>query len=286
MTKKLTKNKIAGPKTVPAPQQQPEQTPIDWSQYHIHILIPCYAGQIFEATMTSLIQFICVANQIGLKWSLNTMVKESLIPRGRNSLCAIGMENPHATHFMFIDSDIRFQADSILGMLAAEKDVIGGLYPKKGLPIDYNFNGKNGGLIDGPCIQVETVATGFLLFRKSVYEKLIQAYPETKYRDDIGLGKQYEPHLYAIFDTIIDEHGFYLSEDWTFCRRWIEQGGDIWIDTRVLLSHIGFFEYAGDFSAIERKIGIKRVDPNTPEGKILQQQMEAQRKGQNNGTQV
>ena len=194
------------------------------------------------------------------------MVNESLVTRARNNLCAKMMTNDQATHFMFIDADIRFEPEAIFGMIACDKDVIGGLYPKKSLPIDYVINLKNGGRIEGPIFQVDTQGTGFLLFKKHVYQKLINAHPECKYVDDIGLGKQYEPWMYSIFDTVIDERGHYLSEDWTFCRRWQALGGDIWADSRVLLNHIGHYEFKGDLSALERK-GLKRVDVNTPEGR-------------------
>jgi len=218
-----------------------------------------------EPTMTSFIRFSLIAAKVGLNWSLDTMVNESLVTRARNNLCAKMMTNAAATHFMFIDADIRFEPESIFGMLAADKDVIGGLYPKKSLPIDYVINLKNGGRIEGPCFQVDTAGTGFLLFKKDVYKKLTESHPECKYVDDIGLGKQYEPFMFSIFDTIIDAKGHYLSEDWTFCRRWQALGGDIWIDSRVLLNHIGHYEFKGDLAALERK-GLKRVDANSPEG--------------------
>lgn len=257
---------------------QPQGTPFDFSKVHVHFAVPCYGGMITEPTMTSFLRFTLLASKVGLNWSLDTMVNESLVTRARNNLCAKMMTNTAATHFMFIDADIRFEPEAIFGMIAADKDVIGGLYPKKSLPIDYVINLKQGGLIQGPLFQVDTMGTGFLLFKRNVYEKLIAAHPECKYVDDIGLGKQYEPFMYSIFDTIIDERGHYLSEDWTFCRRWQALGGDIWGDSRVLLNHSGHYEFKGDLSALERK-GLKRVDINSPEGQAAiaaQQQAQAQ----------
>jgi hypothetical protein len=81
-----------------------------------------------------------------------------------------------------------------------------------------------------------------------VYEKLIAAHPETKYVDDVGLGKQFEPMMYSIFDVKIDEKGHYLSEDWLFCRRWAALGGEIWAHGKALLNHIGHYEFQGDLS--------------------------------------
>jgi len=237
-----------------AQAQQPQAAtgvPFDFSKVHLHIGIPCYGGMMSEPTVTSLLRFILLAQQAGLNWSLDTMVNESLITRGRNNLMAKMMTNPAATHFMFIDADIRFQPESILQMLACDKDVIAGLYPKKALPVNYVINLKPETKIQGDIFTVDTAGTGFLLFRRSVYEQLIAAHPDTKYVDDVGLGKQYEPMMYSIFDCKIDARGHYLSEDWLFCRRWQELGGEIWAHSKVLLNHIGHYEFQGDLSKLD-----------------------------------
>jgi hypothetical protein len=239
-------------------QQQPQAAvqqqgvAFDFSKYHLHIGIPCYGGMVSEPTMTSFLRFILLAQQAGLPWSLDTMVNESLVTRARNNLMAKMMTNTAATHFMFIDADIRFEPDSILKMIACDKDVIGGLYPKKALPVNYVINLRPETKIQGDIFTVDTMGTGFLLFKRPVYEQLIAAHPECKYVDDVGLGKQYEPMMYSIFDCEIDERGHYLSEDWLFCRRWAKLGGEIWAHGKVLLNHIGHYEFAGDLSKMPK----------------------------------
>jgi len=226
--------------------EQRQGKPYDFTKLHLHIGIPCYGGMMSEPTVTSLLKFILMANRVGLNWSLDTMVNESLITRGRNNLMAKMMSNTNATHFMFIDADIRFEPDSIFQMLVYEKEVIGGLYPKKSIPTNYVINLLPQTQIQGDIFTVDTMGTGFLLFQRSVYEQLCEAHPETKYVDDVGLGKQYEPFMYAIFDVGIDHKGHYLSEDWMFCRRWQKLGGQIWAHSKVLLNHCGHYEYKGN----------------------------------------
>lgn len=237
------------PMNMPA-QGQPQGVPYDFSKVHIHFGIPCYGGQITEPCFTSFLRFILMASRSGLQWSLDTMVNESLVTRARNNLMAKMMTNKAATHFMFIDADIRFQPEAIFMMLAADKDVIGGLYPKKALPISYVINVQPGTQIINDVFKVDTMGTGFMMFKRHVYEKLCAAHPETKYVDDVGLGKQFEPTMYSIFDTEIDEKGHYLSEDWTFCRRWAKLGGEIYAHAKVLLNHSGHYEFAGDLSVL------------------------------------
>ena len=92
------------------------------------------------------------------------------------------------------------------------------------------------------------------------------AHPETKYVDDVGLGKQYEPMMYSIFDCEIDQRGHYLSEDWLFCRRWQAIGGEIWAHSKVLLNHIGHYEFQGDLSKMPQfgqPVG-QGVEPDQP----------------------
>lgn len=252
------------PSATPTEQEQPKGTPYNFKGVHVHIGIPCYGGMVSEPTMTSLIRFVLLAQQLGMNWSLDTMVNESLVTRARNNLMAKMLSNKAATHFMFIDADIRFQPESIFQMVACEKDVIGGLYPKKSIPTNYVINLKRETKVQGDIFTVDTMGTGFLLFKRHVYEKLIEAHPETKYVDDVGLGKQYEPNMYSIFDCKIDEKGHYLSEDWLFCRRWQAIGGEIWAHGKVLLNHTGHYEFQGDLNKMP-KFGNEppKHDPST-----------------------
>jgi DNA-directed RNA polymerase subunit L len=80
---------------------------------------------------------------------------------------------------------------------------------------------------------------------------MITAHPELKYRDNIGIGPQYEPFMYGLFDTMIDPDGNYLSEDWTFCYRWRLMGGKVFADTGIKLDHTGYHKYAGDLEELK-----------------------------------
>jgi hypothetical protein len=70
--------------------------------------------------------------------------------------------------------------------------------------------------------------------------------------------------MYAIFDCNIDAKGHYLSEDWLFCRRWSALGGEIWAHGKVLLNHIGHYEFQGDLSKMPQ-FG-QSTDSQLPEG--------------------
>ena len=211
---------------------------------HIHFLIPCYGGQISEVTFTSFVRFIARAPQWGLEWSLDTLVNESLIPRGRNALVARAMHNPRATHLMFLDADIGFDPEYILMLLQADVEVIGGGYPKKSLPIDYVINPITDGEADDAKAEVERIGTGFLLLKREVFSRMAEAMPELKYTDDCGLDPSINQYLYAFFECGLFGEKVFMSEDWLFCNRWRDLGGRIFISKRFALTHVGSYAFS------------------------------------------
>jgi hypothetical protein len=111
----------------------------------VHIAMPCYGGMLTEATFMSFIKWANTAKQLGIEWTLETMVNESLISRGRNTLTAKFLgSSENTTHLMFIDADIGWEPWHLLVLLNRDVDVIGGLYPMKTMPIKWVVNGFEG----------------------------------------------------------------------------------------------------------------------------------------------
>ena len=232
-----------------------DQATLDFlRKQHIHFCLPMYGGQCNEATFISMIKFVIVAQKIGMNYSIDTMVNESLIPRGRNNLVAKMLFNKEATHLFFIDVDLGFDAEAILRMICHNQDLVGAVYPMKRLPVKYVINTVPEPLYDADrgLVEVSTLGTGFMCVKREVLDKMIEAHPELKYNDNVGIGKQYEPFMYGLFDTMIDEHKNYLSEDWTFCYLWRKMGGRVFADTKVKLNHTGYHTYEGDPVELEK----------------------------------
>lgn len=224
------------------------QEQIDYLKTTIpYIALPCYGGQLYESFFVSMLKTINVFNKLGLNLCIDTLTNESLITRGRNSLVAKMMANEtNPTHLIFIDVDIAFDETAVIKLLLADKDIVGGLYPKKGLPISYVVNGIDKPKRENKLLQVKHIGTGFMCIKKSVIEKMFKKYKKLKYKTNIGLGEQYDDYTYALFDTGIDEEtNDYLSEDYTFCKRWAKMGGEIWAETSINLDHSGYYSFKG-----------------------------------------
>ena len=227
-----------------------------------------------------MMRFAILCNKYDIKYTISTLANESLITRGRNTLTSFFMENSEATHLFFIDADIEFNPEDILRMVAYDKPIVVGAYPKKAInwhsimEATRNDPAETPDTIEGhssnyvvnfdfvkdadgnktPQVQIvenlvklKDAGTGFMCIQKEVIQQMFDWYPETKYVNDINVDQKFEPFMYALFDCIIDpESRRYLSEDYTFCRRWQEKGGDVFLDPRTALNHVGHYTFRGN----------------------------------------
>jgi hypothetical protein len=182
-------------------------------------------------------------SRMGIAYSISTLFNESLVTRARNTCVAFMMGNLAATHLMFIDADIEWQANSVLKLASLDKDIVGGAYPKKSLPIDFVVNALPGQT--GEVVEVHDIGTGFLMIKREVIQKMFDEYPLKKYKNTIGLEPKYNDLCYALFDTML-VNGHYLSEDYGFCHLWKRLGGSIYLVKSIVLGHYGSYMFKGD----------------------------------------
>jgi GT2 family glycosyltransferase len=229
---------------------------------NVFFATPCYGGLLTDQYFLSMFRATQELIKHGINFRITTLRNESLITRGRNILTAMFLDSG-ASHLFFIDADIEFQADSIVRMLAMDKDIIAGAYPKKSLPVQYAINFKYTDPVaktvrmENGAVEVMDASTGFFCIKRKVFDEMMIAYPELSYKNDSNIDPKLQKYCYALFDTIIDEddHGDrrYLSEDYTFCRRWQKLGGEIWLDPNTQLNHVGSYTFEGDLNQVLNK---------------------------------
>jgi len=257
---------------------------------HVRIMTPCYGGMTHVSYTQCLISTANLFNELKIELSIEMLGNESLITRGRNQLIATGMSNEKITHFMFIDSDITWDPLDILKLVISDKELVGGIYPfknhylerlqdpmflkrvqtdhqqrhNKGVPLlryiehnlcNYNFVPVSDRMRVGDnLIETKRLATGFMMIKRSCIEKMIKAYPQTKYRTDSnyylnGMSDTHNKYLYALFDSFVKGEQ-YLSEDWGFCDRWRDIGGQVYADVSIALGHSGNTTFNGRLLSI------------------------------------
>ena len=211
-------------------------------------MTPCYGGQITEVCFSSYLQWTILAMQNGLDFQLDTLSNESNVNRARNS-CAAKFLAGDATHLMFVDADIQFRAEDINKLVSHDKEIVGGIYPQKTLPPKMVVNTLDNGKREGDLVEVGTLGTGFMLIKRVVFQAMIEEGAQ-KYTDAIGLSSVENDNQYDFFNCTIDSNGRYLTEDWSFCRRWRQIGGQIWADITIPLVHVGYHRFYPDMEQI------------------------------------
>jgi hypothetical protein len=169
------------------------------------------------------------------------------VARARNNLAWDFLQSD-CTHLFFLDSDIiiePWQFDRLLAGCVAGRRVVGGMYPKKQAEIAWVWNRiSNDEMPDEQgYIRAKHLGNGCMLIARAELESQIAKHPEILYHGDPGPDcTRYD------FFPMRAVNGAYLSEDWAFCDRIIADGGQMWMDTKVQLRHIGKIIYPLQFT--------------------------------------
>lgn len=188
------------------------------------ICTPAYGGQVTTEYMASVMRLQRLA-PVELYFRF-----DSHIDRARND-CVAHFLGTDCSHLVFVDADIGFEPVAFSRLFA--HDICGGVYPIKhegaGFPIDL---GAIGPVDANGYAECNELPTGFLSIHRSVFAKV-------------------DPR--TAFDSMRDDDGTFLTEDYAFCRRAQAAGFKIYADVRSNLRHVGTKTYRGDFAAAVRK---------------------------------
>jgi len=244
-------------------------------QFHLVVATPCFGGQvssIYAGSMLQLQRALRSKSNIDLKVLMRD--GDALITRARANLVTMFLDDPAATHLLFVDADIGFAPEQVFRLIESGADVVAGVYPIKRVNWDKAKRMLDSGRprapsaaldyvleIDDPervvvvngFTRVRYAGTGFLMIRRHVLEKMC-AHPDyaslqfsREHSLDALAGS---PNRFALFECMIDpKTGTYLSEDFAFCKRWTDIGGEIWADLESRLDHVGPSVFHGDVSS-------------------------------------
>jgi hypothetical protein len=235
---------------------------------HLVIGTPCYGGMMCTEYTQSLLALKEACMQYDIKLTCIFLGNESLIQRGRNTIAHHFLRIPDATHLLFIDADQRFRANDVALMIKADKGIIGGPVPMKGINWDrvrqgavlnhpnlaaltgiFNLNtlpGHDMVSADQP-FQVEHIGTGFMLIRRDVFEDLAK---HTQTYTNGGTSIPEGEEVCDFFKVQVED-GKLLSEDYHFCHEYSKHGGTIWAAPWCELGHFGAYCFSGVYAATE-----------------------------------
>ena len=245
------------------------------------VATPMYGGACAGLFAKSIADLAALCTQYGVSLQMYFLFNESLVTRARNYCCDEFMRS-EATHMMFIDSDIGFNPQDVIALLAladndSEYDVIGGPYPKKCISWekikhavdkgvadkdpgvlekyvgDYVFNPKNGQAnipLNEP-VEVLEIGTGFMMIRKNTLKKFAEAFPQYAYKPDHVRTEHFDGtrKIMQFFQAEIDPKSErYLSEDYWFCQKIQELNMKTWFCPWMQMSHVGTYIFGGSLA--------------------------------------
>ena len=241
-------------------------------QVNLVVATPCFGGQIsvlYAASLFKLQQTI--RRYSGLTLKVLFKDGDALITRARASLLSQFLDDEAATHLLFLDADIGFEPEQVLRLIECGADMCAAVYPVKRIDWDrmrrsveaaipdpaaaalryvFEVDDPNAVIEKAGFVKVRYTGTGFLMIRRCALEKMCARHPELQYKRDHSVDDSTaSDKRFALFESMIAEDGTYLSEDFAFCKRWTDMGGEIWADLRSTLSHVGPMTFRGNLSS-------------------------------------
>jgi len=261
----------------------------DLKKHKLFVATPMYGGMAHGMYVKASLDLQALMSKYGVETRFSFLFNESLITRARNYLVDEFLRS-ECTHLLFIDSDVHYNPQDVVALLALDKDVIGGPYPKKAinwnnialaarkhpdlapqelenLVGDYVFNvvkGTQQFSVTEP-LEVLEIGTGYMMVKREVFPILEEKYPQLRYKPD-HVGQAHfdgSRYIHAYFDTVIDTLDSatgggserYLSEDYMFCQLWRKAGGSIFLCPWMKTQHIGTYPFTGNLSKIAELTG-------------------------------
>lgn len=153
------------------------------------------------------------------------------------------------SHMLFMDSDMGFDAGYVRDALKFNKPLVGTFYRRRQEEISivgtaYKSPHTIDDVVDG-FLRSSGVGGGGMLISRGLVDEMLRKMPWL--RDELPSvlaenAPEEVKQLIRAFDPI-REGTRRLSEDMSFCQRWMDCGGEIWANVRYPISHIGPHDY-------------------------------------------
>lgn len=204
---------------------------------HVWIAIPAYTGQVHLATMRSIIADMLLLADRGDKVSIFDESGNAMIGDCRGLIVSKFLDGD-GTHLVFVDSDVSWEAGALVRLVDHPVDFVAGLYPQRRDPIDFCcqwIQKPEIELSEHGLIEVHGVPAGFMRLGRAMLEKMVAHYADLQFHCSV-----------APNETAFDLFGAYrcgrtkFGEDYSFCRRWRDIGGQVWVDPEIRMGHCGY----------------------------------------------
>jgi len=215
----------------------------------IMIGLPCMGGIVSEKTTLGLFNLAKTFVRNDIHHGLLTLTNSSLITQARSKIANFFINNTEHDYLFFLDSDIGFNPEDVLKLIAHQVPIVSGAYPMKIIPERYCVDVIQPEQRHGDLVKINGNGMGFVLIHRQVFLDIAKQNPGLKYiPSDYHSDTLHTPaemnNSYHYFAEHQHQTGF-MSEDKSFFHRAQRVGYNIWLDPTIKLSHTGYHIYQG-----------------------------------------
>ena len=234
------------------------------------IATPFYEMRGFSPYIRSLTQTIRTLTALGIEHDFWELSGDSYVDRAKNTILNKFLDDPSNTDLFMIDSDMEWDVQGFLKMLALPEEIVVGSYPQKNswakwtsLPETVTQDGHTHPigrtLEDGSALlKAQYLAGGFMRIKREALEKFRDSYPELRYRDT-SADPSMPNRVFTEFCSCEirkmneeDDLPLRWGEDRVMGRRFQKIGIDAWIYPNVEFGHYGIRGWMGNFDKFLR----------------------------------
>ncbi|MBV8400819.1 MAG: hypothetical protein JOZ17_19105 [Acetobacteraceae bacterium] len=242
--------------------------------HHLLIATPTAGGVVKALYASTVVQTVKAIMHAG--WSVDLVTLDSsYVTKARNLFANMVLRERHFSHLVMIDSDMSFAEHVICRMIQFDKPVVAAAYSQRrmdmgafleaarksdltldgvtALTLDYNIKprlepgSRRVKIVDGRCC-VSHVALGCAVIRRDALEWLADAGIVRLGADEFLEKSGLKGPFYNFFGEIALENGDTLSEDYSFCKRWLSvPENEIWVFIDEPIGHVGDMVYGAPY---------------------------------------
>lgn len=207
---------------------------------NVAIGMPAYRGVIPVDLMNSILE-VFMSKLTGM--AMITERENAIISHARNKIVNRFLNETKFQKLLFIDDDMIFNKEDFERILcwSTKYPIVCGAYPMRDYPITFPIKMDEPPIMnEHGLVKIYGTGMGFTIIDRSVFEKLDAVTEDYNFRGNILKG----------YFNMEYKDGEFFGEDIYFFKKWVAQGGEIWMDPLIKLGHFGNHVYEGNFAEL------------------------------------
>jgi len=223
----------------------------------VWISVPAYTGQVILPTAQALLSEVLTLALRGHNPHIDSECGNGEISVARDLIVArflAGTSNDDDALAM-IDADVQWEAGALADLVEKPTDLRCGIYPQRRDPIAFSvrhdmtqpqlMSSRTHGML-----KIWGCPAGFMVMSRRMLRLMTERYADLNYysaaapnETSCGLFQ-----AYWMRDAIMPngKRGtIKLSEDYSFCQRWVDMGGEVWVEPKIKMGHTGLKTFTG-----------------------------------------